>query len=197
MKPITSATMFMSDNLMDPVARMGVRPNGKLFYYTVGGILYELDETQVAVLDRYRFKIRMTRELSGEAPPQSKLVGTVPCPCTLIEQDEDCPVGYPSMVCGVCKGIGNTTPEQVTALACEMIKIASDMGEPKDPFAAWETIDLIKSQHGQLRKALNLAVDHIEHMAGAFSNKGTGYSFEALGEDLPGIKAALATEGQP
>lgn len=78
----------------------------------------------------------------------------MPCPCTLIEQDEDCPVGYPSMICGICKGTGNTTPEQVTALACEMIKIASDNGEPEDPFAAWESIDLIKSQHGQLRAAL-------------------------------------------
>lgn len=70
----------------------------------------------------------------------------VPCPCTLIEQDEDCPVGYPSLICGVCDGIGIATIEQVTALACEMIKIASDIGEPDDPFAAWETIELLKSR---------------------------------------------------
>ncbi|MDJ1632708.1 hypothetical protein [Rhizobium rhizogenes] len=79
---------------------------------------------------------------------------SVPCPCTLIEQDEDCPVGYPSMICGVCDGKGHTTPDQVTALACEMIKIASDVGEPEDPFAAWESIELLKSQREQLRKAL-------------------------------------------
>lgn len=79
----------------------------------------------------------------------------VACPCTTFEQDEDCPVGYPSMLCGVCKGTGNTTQEQVTALACEMIKIASDIGGPEDPFAAWESIDLIKSQHEQMRKALS------------------------------------------
>ena len=78
----------------------------------------------------------------------------VACPCTLIEQDESCPVGYPSLLCGACNGVGHTTQEQVTALACEMIKIASDIGDPEDPFAAWETIDLIKSQHGQLRSAL-------------------------------------------
>ncbi|THV13760.1 hypothetical protein [Rhizobium rhizophilum] len=78
----------------------------------------------------------------------------VACPCTLIEQDEDCPVGYPSMLCGVCKGTGNTTSEQVTALACEMIKIAGDTGGPEDPFAAWESIDLLKSQHEKMRKAL-------------------------------------------
>lgn len=86
-----------------------------------------------------------------DAPPPSSHVA---CPCTLIEQDEDCPVGYPSMLCGVCKGTGNTTQEQITALACEMIKTASDIGGPEDPFATWESIDLIKSQHRQLRAAL-------------------------------------------
>lgn len=76
------------------------------------------------------------------------------CPCTTIEQDEDCPVGYPSLLCGACKGTGRTQESTVTALAAEMLRIASDMGEPEDPFAAWETIDLIKSQNDQLRKAL-------------------------------------------
>ncbi|MGC4409595.1 hypothetical protein D4A92_19820 [Rhizobium rosettiformans] len=131
------------------------------------------------------------QEWGDNAPaPVSNLV---PCPCTLIEQDEDCPIGYPSLLCGICEGKGHTTQEQVTALACEMIKIASDIGEPEDPYAAWESVDLIKSQHGQLRRALKLAIDHIEHMAAHFSNLGTGYSFESLGEDMPSIKAALST----
>ncbi|MBD9635928.1 hypothetical protein IB277_06425 [Ensifer sp. ENS07] len=95
--------------------------------------------------------------VSAPAPCQH-----VPCPCTLIEQDEDCPVGYPSMICGVCKGTGNTTPEQVSALACEMIKIASDMGEPEDPFAAWESISLIQSEHASFRKALDKISGMIE-----------------------------------
>ncbi|MFN7025747.1 MAG: hypothetical protein ACK4QP_14770 [Pseudorhizobium sp.] len=63
----------------------------------------------------------------------------------LIEQDEDCTIGYPSMICGVCEGKGHTTPEHDLALASEMIKISSDMGEPEDPFAAWESVSLIKS----------------------------------------------------
>ena len=67
MKPITSATMFMRDNLTDPVARMGVRPNGKVFYRTAGGVLYEIDEKQCAVLDRYGFRVRLTPELAGIA----------------------------------------------------------------------------------------------------------------------------------
>ena len=78
----------------------------------------------------------------------------VGCPCTLIEHDEDCPIGYPSLLCGICEGTGNATQDQVTALACEMIKIAIDVGEPEDPFAAWESISLLQSQNEQLRKAL-------------------------------------------
>ena len=85
----------------------------------------------------------------------------VACPCTLIEQDEDCPVGYPSLLCGICGGRGHTTREQVTALACEMIKIASDVGEPSDPFAAWESISLIQSQNDQL---LNVADQALQAM---------------------------------
>lgn len=86
-------------------------------------------------------------------PPQTN----APCPCTLIEQDESCPIGYPSMICGVCRGIGSTTPEQVTALACEMIKISSDIGEPEDPFAAWESIDLIRTERAHFYKQFQVA----------------------------------------
>ena len=28
------------------------------------------------------------------------------CPCTLVEQDDSCPVGYPSLLCHDCSGIG-------------------------------------------------------------------------------------------
>lgn len=63
-----------------------------------------------------------------------------PCPCTLIEQDDDCPIGQPSLLCGVCSGTGNTTADKVQALAAEMLRIASDLGEPQDPFAAWENL---------------------------------------------------------
>jgi hypothetical protein len=31
----------------------------------------------------------------------------LPCPCTLIEQDETCPVGYPSLLCEECDGKGH------------------------------------------------------------------------------------------
>jgi hypothetical protein len=78
----------------------------------------------------------------------------VPCPCTMIEQD-DCTVGYPSMLCGICNGTGNAPQDQVTALAVEMVKIASDMGEPEDPFAAWESVSLVQSHNKQMRKALD------------------------------------------
>ena len=43
-----------------------------------------------------------------------------------------------------------------------------------------------------LIKALELAVSHIEHMAAWIGEQRRGYSFESLGEDMPGIKAALS-----
>jgi len=122
----------------------------------------------------------------------------VPCPCTLIEQDEDCPVGYPSMICGICEGRGHATPEKVTALACEMIKIACDLGEPEDPFAAWESIALIKSQHEQMRKALAVADQFITNgiELGYIRMPDPDSNDSAL--LTPGIvRAALAITGAP
>lgn len=70
----------------------------------------------------------------------------VKCPCTTFEQDEDCPVGYPSMLCRACDGTGLTDAETVSALAAEMLKVAEQVDELEDPFSAWETIELLKSQ---------------------------------------------------
>lgn len=75
------------------------------------------------------------------------------CPCTLIEQDESCPVGYPSLLCSVCSGTGTATLEQIKALAAEMLNIASELGEPGDPFAAWETLSFIKTKLERLEGA--------------------------------------------
>lgn len=50
-------------------------------------------------------------------------------------------------------------------------------------------------------EGLKLAISHIEHMAAWIGSTNRGearglYSFEALGEDMPSIKAALATPAQ-
>lgn len=84
-------------------------------------------------LSVYAICIDALRALPTQAP-------ATPCLCTLIEQDDDCPIGQPSLLCGVCSGTGNTTPDKVQALAAEMLRIASDLGEPQDPFAAWENL---------------------------------------------------------
>lgn len=60
---------------------------------------------------------------------------------------------------------------------------AITIGMDRDPLAA-AAPDMLA--------ALKLAIGHIEHMAAFFGGKGTGYSFEGLGEDMPGIRAALA-----
>lgn len=48
----------------------------------------------------------------------------------------------------------------------------------------------------QLRAALKCAIEHIEHMAAWIGERREGYSFESLGEDMPGIKAALGSSAQ-
>jgi hypothetical protein len=40
--------------------------------------------------------------------------------------------------------------------------------------------------------ALKTAIEHIEHMAAWITTQKAGYSFEALGEDMPGIRDAVA-----
>lgn len=42
------------------------------------------------------------------------------------------------------------------------------------------------------KQALILAISHIEHMSKWITAQNAGYSFESLGEDMPGIKAALS-----
>ena len=69
--------------------------------------------------------------------PDTERAEPVACPCTMFEQDESCPEGYPSLLCGVCNGTGTTSREKVAALAAEMLRIANDLGEPEDPFVAW------------------------------------------------------------
>lgn len=44
-----------------------------------------------------------------------------------------------------------------------------------------------------LREALKTAIDHIEHMSAWIALRNAGYSFESLGEDMPGLKSALAS----
>lgn len=52
----------------------------------------------------------------------------------------------------------------------------------------------IKARETALRATLKTAVSHIEHMAAWITSKNAGYSFESLGEDMPGLYAALAID---
>lgn len=40
--------------------------------------------------------------------------------------------------------------------------------------------------------ALKTAIQHIEHMAAWIAKQKAGYSFESIGEDMPGLREALA-----
>lgn len=99
-----------------------------------------------------------------------------------IEQCAEClGTGAPSVeeeqagrsCCGVCGGSGNKPG-----------------AEPRT------TTDSLTADAVAVREALQLAVNHIEHMAHWIGGTNCGdikgiYSFEALGEDMPGIKSAL------
>lgn len=39
--------------------------------------------------------------------PAGRWLGGAPCHCTTIQQDETCPIGYPSLVCEDCDGKGH------------------------------------------------------------------------------------------
>lgn len=52
------------------------------------------------------------------------------------------------------------------------------------------THDTDSKEYG-LRGALKTAIEHIEHMAAWISHNNSSYSFESLGEDMPGIREAL------
>jgi hypothetical protein len=85
-------------------------------------------------------------------------IDRVRCPCTTFEQDEDCTVGYPSMLCGACDGTGNAPIDKVIGLAAETLRIASDLGEPEDPFAVWESVSLIQSNNDKQRALIKALV---------------------------------------
>lgn len=91
------------------------------------------------------YESRIRSALSSPVEGGTEKEETIACPCTTFEQGEDCPVGYPSLLCSACEGKGVATIETVVALAAEMLKIAEQVGELEDPFAAWESIELLKS----------------------------------------------------
>lgn len=62
-----------------------------------------------------------------------------------------------------------------------------------DQFAGANTANGPSDPTGAVRSALKTAIGHIEHMSAWIALRNAGYSFEALGEDMPGIYAAAAT----
>ncbi|NTG61797.1 hypothetical protein G6L45_16065 [Agrobacterium rhizogenes] len=99
---------------------------------------------------------------TSQSIPPPEIVDYIACPCTTFEQDEDCPVGQPSLLCSACEGKGVATIEDIVALAAEMLKVAEQVDELEDPFAAWESIALFNSHHNQMQKALCKIADMVD-----------------------------------
>ena len=69
--------------------------------------------------------------------------------------------------------------------------------EPVDQPAAQNAGEVTQAdREAALRAALRCAVGHIEHQAAWIIKQKGGYSFESLGEDMPGIKQALSGQGE-
>ncbi len=122
----------------------------------------------------------------------------IACPCTTFEQDEDCPIGQPSLLCSACDGKGITTIEAVVALAAEMLKIAEQVDELEDPFAAWESIDFLKSQRSKMIEALHSAEIKLVRYMEVHGKDGTyigglAAEYEA---SLAVVRSALQQQGE-
>jgi hypothetical protein len=55
-------------------------------------------------------------------------------------------------------------------------------------------VEPVKAGDEVVREALKTAIDHIEHMSAWIALRNAGYSFESLGEDMPGMKNALSSQ---
>lgn len=93
---------------------------------------------------------------------------------------------------------GMTAPQMIQHIYKNRLGHAVAPNGHTTPFLTveeWTRIAEWAATSAEIATALKIAVGHIEHMAAFFGNKGTGYSFEALGEDMPGIREALAKAG--
>lgn len=68
-----------------------------------------------------------------EASPAQSQKYDFDCACTKIEQDESCPVGYPSLLCEICDGKGVAPSPRAQALE----EIISELKEAERKIFSW------------------------------------------------------------
>ncbi len=73
------------------------------------------------------------------------------CPCTLIQQDETCLVGYPSLLCEICDGKGVVQPSAARELALEEAEHAVGSTVLKHKPSDYDGLDSLEAyEAGQL-----------------------------------------------
>lgn len=77
----------------------------------------------------------------------------------------------------------------IEILTARVAELETELTEYK--YAFDKTVEFHIDRVAVLEGALQEAKHHIEHMAAWIGKQNGGYSFEALGEDMPGIDAAL------
>lgn len=78
-------------------------------------------------------------------------------------------------------------PELLSRLAIERATICLD-----DDTRLRARLAAAERANAGLREGLRTAIQHIEHLAAWISEKQAGYVFEALGEDIPGLRTLIA-----
>jgi hypothetical protein len=99
-------------------------------------------------------------------------------------------LGYPSIL-EALEAVATLTAERDAAQAYgDMVD-----GWNKRQF---ELIGELRQTIETLRETLKCSITHNEHLASWITTQNAGYNFESLGEDMPGLKSALAlTETKP
>jgi hypothetical protein len=147
------------------------------------------------------FEPEVRAALSAQPAPADHLVGTMTCPCTTFEQDETCPEGQPSLLCWACEGNGIAPIDKVIALAAEMMKVAEQVDELEDPFAAWESIGLLKTDNDSLRRLFDKQWERTREAGELWrqAHPGNDNVSPDLGDLVAWLmsRAAIATGDQP
>jgi hypothetical protein len=84
-------------------------------------------------------------------------------------------------------------------LNCDSLLWRVSWRQQAEEMAEYTEAEIVRSR--ALQTALGLAIKHIEHMSAWIAKANADYhvgvySFESIGEDMPGIKAALSSNGR-
>jgi hypothetical protein len=79
----------------------------------------------------------------------------------------------------------------------ELMKIAEDVGEPNDPFAAWEVIDALKVENERLREAMKQIAEMANWQIGVPTDTEAANEHARIAHTMAETARAVAFTGGP